>query len=263
MAAAPLARGQTYNREFKPMADFESQIARGRASSDVDIDTGLRNFMLGVYAKMALGLVLTGTIAWTVANVPAIRQYFFASDEYGRLHVTLLGLLARWAPLVILLIAAFTRAFSSPQASGVLYWVVVSAIGVSGALWFIIYNLGSVAGIFLITASAFGAMSLWGYVTKRDMSTWGNFLFMALWGLILAFIASFFIPGMSLAISAIGVLLFAVFTAYDTQMLKRVYYNVRGSQYSMAVATNIGALNFYLDFVNMFQFLLSLGGSRR
>ena len=245
------------------MADFESQIARGRASSEVDVDTGLRNFMLGVYAKMALGLLLTGAIAWTVANVPAVRQYFFATSYDGRFHFTMLGQVAQWLPAGILLIAMFTRAFSSPQASGFLYWLVVSSIGVSGAVWFLLYQLGSIAGIFLITASAFGAMSVWGYVTKRDMSTWGRFLFMAMWGVFFAAIASIFIPGMTLGVSVIGVLLFAVFTAYDTQMLKRVYYNVHGSQYSMAVATNMGALNFYLDFVNMFQFLLNLGGSRR
>jgi FtsH-binding integral membrane protein len=244
------------------MADFESQTARGRIS-DVDVDTGLRNFMMGVYAKMALGLLLTGAIAWTVANVPAIRQYFFAQSYDGRLHFTALGQLAQWLPIGILLIAMFTRAFSSPQASGFLYWVVVSSIGVSGAVWFLVYQLGSVAGIFLITAASFGAMSLWGYVTKRDMSTWGRFLFMAMFGLFAASIASIFIPGMTLGVSVIGVLLFAVFTAYDTQKLKGIYYQVRGSQYNMAVVTNMGALNFYLDFVNMFQFLLSLGGSRR
>src|SRR6185312_11545019 len=141
----------------------------------------------------------------------------------------------------ILLIAMFTRAFQSPQASGFLYWLVVSSIGVSGAIWFLLYQLGSVAGIFMITASAFGAMSLWGYVTKRDMSTWGRFLFMAMWGVLLAVVASIFIPGMSMGVSILGVLLFAVFTAYDTQMLKRVYYQIGGNQYGMAVATNMGA----------------------
>jgi len=245
------------------MTDFESQTARGRASSGVDVDAGLRNFMLGVYAKMALGLLLTGAIAWTVANVPQVRQYFFAQSYDGRFHFTMLGQMAQWLPIGILLIAMFTRAFSSPQASGFLYWLVVSSIGVSGAVWFLLYQLGSIAGIFMITAASFGAMSLWGYVTKRDMSTWGRFLFMAMFGLFAAAIASMFIPGMSLAVSVIGVLLFAVFTAYDTQKLKGIYYQVQGSQYGMAVATNMGALNFYLDFVNMFQFLLSLGGSRR
>jgi len=245
------------------MADFESQIARGRASSDVDVDVGLRNFMLGVYAKMALGLLLTGAISWTIASSPEVRQYFFSQSYDGRFHFTLLGQVAQWLPMGILLIAMFTRAFNSPQASGVLYWLVVSSIGVSGAVWFLLYQLGSITGIFFITASAFAAMSLWGYVTKRDMSTWGRFLFMAMWGVFFAAIGSIFIPGMRLGVSVIGVLLFAVFTAYDTQMLKRVYYQVSGSQYGMAVATNMGALNFYLDFVNMFQFLLSLGGSRR
>ncbi len=244
------------------MSDIDSQIARGRTGA-VELDMGLRNFMLGVYAKLALGLLLTGALSWTVASVPEVRQYFLAQDEVGKYHFTLLGLAARFVPLIFLLIAAFTRGFSNPRMSGFLYWIVVTGIGISGAMWFLMYNLGSISTIFLITASLFGGMSLWGYVTKRDMTTWGRFLFMALFGLIAASILSFFVPGLNLAVNAIGVLLFSVFTAYDTQMLKVLYYRIGGNQYGLATATNVGALNFYLDFVNLFQFLLNMGGSRR
>jgi FtsH-binding integral membrane protein len=233
---------------------------------DTSVDVGLRNFMLGVYAKLALGLLLTGAIAWTVSHVPAIRDYFFVVDANGRLTaITLLGKIVQWMPLVIILGSMAIRSVT-PRSSGILYWLLVSVIGVTGAFWFLYYRLGDITNIFLITASAFGALSLWGYTTKRNISGWGNFLFMAGWGVVGTLILNmlfFHNEGFRVVISVIGVLVFAAFTAYDTQKLKAVYYQIGDSQSRMAVATNVGALNFYLDFINMFQLLLSLFGGRR
>ncbi len=233
---------------------------------DMSVDVGLRKFMLGVYAKLALGLLLTGAIAYAVANVPAVRDYFFVVDAAGSLRgVTLLGMAAQWAPIIIILGSMAMRTFT-PRSSGVLYWAIVSCIGVSGALWFLRYQLGSVANIFLITASAFGALSIFGYVTKRDLSGLGVFLVMAGWGVFLTLVGNalfFHNEGLRVVVALIGVLVFAAFTAYDTQMLKGVYYQLGGNQSRMAVATNVGALNFYLDFINMFQLLLSVFGGRR
>lgn len=244
------------------MNDINGQYTVRPTVDEMARDMGLKNFMFGVYMKMALGLLLTGVIAWTIASTPSIRDYFFVANELGRVHVTLLGMLAEWLPAAILLIAMFTRMMQNPAASGFIYWLVVASIGVSGATWFMLYNLGNIASVFLITASAFGAMSLWGYTTKRDLSGWGKFLFMAMWGVFLAVIASMFVPGINLIVSVIGVVLFAAFTAYDTQKLKAVYYQIGGSQARMSVATNLGALNFYLDFINMFQFILSMTSRR-
>lgn len=233
---------------------------------DTSVDVGLRNFMLGVYAKLALGLLLTGAIAWTVSHVPAIRDYFFVVDANGRLTaITLLGKIVQWMPLVIILGSMAIRSVT-PRSSGILYWLLVSVIGVTGAFWFLYYRLGDITNIFLITASAFGALSLWGYTTKRNISGWGNFLFMAGWGVVGTLILNmlfFHNEGFRVVISVIGVLVFAAFTAYDTQKLKAVYYQLDGNQSRMAVATNVGALRFYIDFINMFQLLLSLFGGRR
>lgn len=248
------------------MADYNGQYSGVSPTvMDTSVDAGLRNFMLGVYAKLALGLLLTGAIAWTVSSVPAVRDYFFVVDASGRLRgITLLGLIAQFLPLVLILGSMVIRTVSA-QASGILYWAFVSVVGLSGAAWFLIYNLGSIANIFLVTASAFGALCLWGYTTKRNISGWGNFLFMAAWGLVGVLVVNIFLHSaiVQLAASAIGVLIFAAFTAYDTQMLKAVYYRLGGNAAARATATNIGALNYYIDFLNIFQFLLSLFGSRR
>ena len=250
------------------MADLNGQISGVKPTvTDTSVDPGLRNFMLGVYAKLALGLLLTGAIAYVVSSVPAVRDYFFVVDQAGNLRgITRLGMIARWLPITIILGSMFIRSYT-PQTSGLLYWIFVTIMGVSGAMWFLIYNLGSIASIFLITASAFGALCLWGYTTKRNISGWGNFLFMAGWGVVGTLILNalfFHSEGFRLVVSVIGVLIFAAFTAYDTQMLKSVYYRVGGNQTGMAVATNVGALSYYIDFINIFQLLLSLfGGSRR
>ena len=250
------------------MADLEGQISGVRGKEkDMSLDMGLRNFMLGVYAKMALGLLLTGVIAWTVANVPAVRDLFYVIDEAtGRLRaLTILGLAAQWLPLLIILGSMALRTVT-PRSSGILYWTIVSVIGLSGAIWFLAYRLGDIANVFFITASAFGALSLWGYTTKRDISGWGSFLFMGAWGVVLCLLGNAFFfhnEGFRVVASLIGVLIFAGFTAYDTQNIKAVYYQLGGSQTSRAVATNVGALNFYLDFINMFQLLLSIFGGRR
>jgi FtsH-binding integral membrane protein len=247
------------------MNDYSSQPISPTVM-DTSVDVGLRNFMLGVYAKLALGLLLTGAIAWTVAHVPAVRDYFFVVDATGRLTgITLLGNIVQWMPIVVILGSMAIRSYT-PKTSGILYWGLVSIIGLTGAFWFLYYRLGDIANIFLITASAFGALSLWGYTTKRNISGWGNFLFMAGWGVVGTLILNmlfFHNEGFRVVVSVIGVLVFAAFTAYDTQKLKAVYYQIGGNQQRMAVATNVGALNFYLDFINMFQLLLSLFGGRR
>lgn len=248
------------------MNDFNSEQTISRVREQAEVDVGLRKFMLGVYAKLAMGLLLTGTIAYVVANIPAVRDYFFVVDAAGRLRgMTILGMAAQWAPLAIILGSMLIRSYT-PRTSGILYWAIVSLIGLTGATWFLIYRLGDIANIFFITASAFGALSLWGYTTKRNISGWGNFLFMAGWGMAITLIVNqlfFHLEGLRIVVSLIGVLIFAAFTAYDTQKLKAVYYQIGGNQQGMAVATNVGALNFYLDFINMFQLLLSVFGGRR
>jgi len=249
------------------MSDFERGASRSiPQTADMSIDAGLRAFMLGVYNKMALGLILSAAIAYAVASVPAIRDTLFIVNANGAFAgYTLPGMILAFAPLVLVLASGFIMKNPSPASSAALYWGIVSVIGASSAVWVLRYTGGSIASTFLITATAFGALSLFGYTTKRDLTGMGSFLIMGVWGLILASIVNMFLqaPMMHFIISGLGVLIFAGLTAYDTQRLKMTYYQLGGDETGKAVATNYGALSLYLDFINLFQFLLAFLGARR
>jgi uncharacterized protein len=248
------------------MSDFNRGVMRpAPAVADMSVDTGLRAFMLGVYNKVALGLVLSAVLAYVTGTVPAVQQYLFTRDAFGRIGFTLLGMVVAFAPLAILLFQMFMRR-TSPQAASFTYWAIVSLIGASFGVLFILYTDVSIFQTFLVTAAAFGGLSLVGYTTKRDLSGFGSFLIMGLWGLIFAMLATFFFhsPALYFAINVIGVLIFAGLVAYDTQRLKMTYYQMGGDTAAMSVATSYGALSLYLDFINLFRFLLYfMGGSRR
>lgn len=244
------------------MSDYHSQtrsIPAGRA--DMAVDAGLRAFMLGVYNKMALGLLLSAVLAYVAATVTPVTQLVFGTP---------LVWVVMFGPIAILLISAFTMRNPSPVGANLVYWSVVSLIGTGMGALLMYYaavpnGIIIVAKAFLVTAASFGALSLWGYTTKRDISGWGTFLFMGVIGLIIAMVVNMFIASsaLSFAISVIGVLVFAGLTAFDTQRLKHQYYALGGDQRSMSVATTYGALSLYINFVNLFQFILSLmGGSR-
>ncbi len=249
------------------MSDFNRGYTRpAPAVADMSVDAGLRAFMLGVYNKVGLGLVLSAVLAYVTGTVQPVQQYLFSVDALtGRLTYTMLGWVVAFAPLAILLFQAFARR-TSPQAAAFTYWAIVSLIGASFGLLFIVYSDVSIFQTFLVTAAAFGGLSLVGYTTKRDLSGMGSFLIMGLWGLIFAMLATFFFhsPALVFAINVIGVLIFAGLIAYDTQRLKMTYYQLGGNEAAMSVATSYGALSLYLDFINLFRFLLYfMGGSRR
>jgi uncharacterized protein len=243
------------------MSDYHSQtrsIPAGRA--DMAVDAGLRSFMLGVYNKMGLGLLLSGVLAYVVGTTPAL---------FNTLLTPPLAYAVMFGPLAILLISAFTMRNPSPAGANLIYWSVVTLIGVGmGAIVFaygrIPDGMTTVAKAFLITSASFGALSLWGYTTKRDLSGIGVFLFMGVIGLIIASIVNMFVQSsmMSFIISVVGVLIFAGLTAFDTQRLKYMYYELQGNARGMAVATTQGALSLYLDFINMFMFILRLMSPR-
>jgi FtsH-binding integral membrane protein len=249
------------------MSDFNRGYARTIPAdrADMSVDAGLRSFMLGVYNKMALGLLLSAVLAWVTADFAPVQQLLYVVTPEGRLAgFTALGTVVRFAPLAVLLGAMFMRN-PSPRAAGAIYWSVVTAIGAGLGVWLLAYTGSSVALTFLITAAAFGGLSLFGYTTKKDLTGMGSFLMMGLIGLVLASLVGLFWhpPGFSFIISALGVLIFSGLIAYDTQNLKMTYYQLGGDQSSMAVATNYGALNLYLNFINLFQFLLQFTGNRR
>lgn len=248
------------------MSDFRNGFTNvAPASADMSVDAGLRSFMLGVYNKLALGLVVAGVLAYVTGNVPAVQQLLFAVGPDGRVGLTLLGLVVQFSPLVMLFGSMFFM--KNPTAGGVnlLYWAVVSTIGAGLGILFLRYTGGSLASTFLITAAAFGGLSLFGYTTKRDLSPIGTFLIMGVIGLILAMIVNMFLQSsmFSLIISGIGVLIFAGLIAFDTQRLKMTYYQLGGDAQAMGVATGFGALNLFINFVNLFQFLLAFTGGRR
>ena len=249
------------------MSDFDRGLTRpgSVATPDMAIDVGLRNFMLGVYNKVALGLVISAGLAWVTGMYPPARAFLFRMDGAGHVGYTMLGMVIAFAPLGILLFQGFARRQTAQMAS-LTYWAIVSLIGASLGMVFLMYSGVGVFQTFLVTAAAFGGLSLVGYTTKRDLSGMASFLIMGVWGLIFASIATFFFhsPALVFAINLIGVAVFAGLIAADTQRLKMMYYQIGGDEAAMSVATSYGALSLYLDFVNLFRFLLFfMGGSRR
>jgi hypothetical protein len=250
------------------MSDFNRGYARSIPAdrADMSVDAGLRSFMLGVYNKVALGLLLSAALAFLTSAYAPVTNLLYVLTPDGRLAgFTLLGTAIRFAPLVMIVISMFAMKNPTAKSSGLLYWALVASIGAGAGIWLLVYTGASVASTFLITALAFGSLSLFGYTTKKDLTGFGSFLLMGLVGLVLASLAQMFfkLPGLSFIISILGVLIFAGLIAYDTQRLKMSYYEMGGDQNSMAVATNYGALSLYLDFINLFQFLLSILGNRR
>jgi FtsH-binding integral membrane protein len=225
------------------------------------VDAGLRSFMLGVYNKVALGLVLSGGLAFLTSG--PLAEYFFTQTPRG-VGYTPLGMLVAFSPLVILLGSSFLMRNPSPKSAGVLYWTIVSLIGASLGVVLLRYTGESVATTFFVTAAAFGALSLFGYTTKKDLTGFGSFLLVGLIGIILASIVNIFLQSSMLmfVISGLGVLIFAGLIAFDTQRLKMTYYQLGGNQAAMGVATSFGALSLYLNFINLFQFLLMFLGNR-
>ena len=249
------------------MSDFDRGLNRpaGIAVPDMAVDAGLRAFMLGVYNKVAAGLVLSAALAWITGNYPPVQQLLFRVDGAGHIGYTILGMIVAFAPIAILLFQGFARR-QSPQSANFTYWAVVALIGASLGMIFIIYSGIGVFQTFLVTAASFGGLSLVGYTTKRDLAPMGSFLIMGVWGLIIAMLVGVFFhsPMMAFVINVLGVLIFAGLIAADTQRLKLMYYQIGGDTAAMSTATSWGALNLYLDFVNLFRFLLYfMGGSRR
>ena len=248
------------------MSDFN----RGAASTvltdraDMSVDVGLRNFMLGVYNKVALGLLLSAGLAYTTGSFAPVRDMMFTVAN-GRVGYSILGMVVAFAPLAVILFSSFGMKNVTPRTSGVIYWTMVSLIGASLGVVVLRYTGASVASTFLLTAAAFGGLSLVGYTTKKNLTGMGSFLIMGAWGLMGAMLINIFLQSsvMALIVNAMGVLIFAGLIAYDTQKLKMTYYDLGGNQSAMGVATNFGALSLYLDFINLFQFLLSFFGDRR
>jgi FtsH-binding integral membrane protein len=250
------------------MSDFNRGYARTIPAdrADMSVDAGLRSFMLGVYNKVALGLVVSAALAFLTGQFEPVRDILYRTTADGRLiGYTLPGMIVAFGPLAVMLFGMFGMRNATPRTSGIFYWTIVAMIGASLGAITLLYTGTSIASTFLITAVAFGALSLFGYTTKKDLTGFGSFLLVGLIGLILASVVNIFLQNsmMQFLISVLGVFIFAGLIAFDTQRLKMQYYELGGDQAAMGVATNYGALSLYINFINLFQFLLQLFGDRR
>ncbi|MBA3676465.1 MAG: Bax inhibitor-1/YccA family protein [Sphingosinicella sp.] len=241
---------------FDPRATARPQPGTaGIGRESVAYDAGLRSYMLSVYNYMASGVLLTGIVAMLFANSGMAEQVIVNGGP--------LRWLIMLAPLGFIMVLSFGITKLSTGTAQLLFWAFATVMGLSMASIFLVFTGASIAQTFFATAAAFVGLSLWGYTTKKDLSAFGTFLIMGVVGLLVASIINIFMQSgtMQLVISFVGVLLFAGLTAYDTQRIKSLYFHVAGTD-MMGKTVIMGALSLYLDFVNMFTFLLQFMGSR-
>ena len=257
------------------MAEFETVRRAGVGVRSAEIDAGLRAHMSKVYGLMSVAMIITGLVAFAIASLAVtaeptgyqIRQGQYLTGLGVAIYTTPLKWVVMFAPLgMVFLMGGMINKLS--QASAQLFFYTFAAVmGMSISYIFLVYTGASIAQIFFITAIAFASLSLWGYTTKKDISGWGSFLIMGVVGLIVASIVNIWLQSEAImfAVSALGVLIFAGLTAYDTQKIKNTYLEMRMSpegQAWLGKAAIMGALSLDLDFINMFMFLLHLFGSR-
>ncbi len=259
------------------MAQYDTVRSTGRSAGGVRtaaIDEGLRAHMNKVYGTMSVGMLITALAAWAisglaVSDVPT--QYQIGADQYltglgAAIYASPLKWLIMFAPLIV--VFAFSAMINKMSAATaqVVFYGFAGLMGLSISSIFLVYTDFSIVQTFLVTAVAFAGLSLWGYTTKKDISGWGSFLIMGVIGLIVASVINIFVASsaMMFAISIIGVLIFAGLTAYDTQRIKNEYiaHAAQGDSEWLGKSAIMGALNLYLDFINMFMFLLQIFGNR-
>jgi len=225
-----------------------------RSFDQAAIDAGLRQYMLSIYNYMTVALVITGLVAFGVAQSPAALHMIFGTP---------LKWVVMLAPLGFVFLFSARIHAMTPSTAQMVFWAFAATMGLSMASIFLVFTGASIARVFFITAATFGATSLYGYTTKTDLAKFGSFLFMGLIGIVLASLVNIFLGSSALqfAISVIGVLLFTGLTAYDTQRLKELYADSYDRD-SLSRIAIMGALQLYLDFINLFTFLLQLLGQR-
>ncbi len=234
------------------------------------LDQGLRAYMLRIYNWMASGLVLTGIIAYAISHTALMNAFYplvQASDGSLVYRPTILAYAAIFSPMVFVMVLSFGVNRLSVQAAQALFWAFCACMGASLTSIFVIYTQTSISEVFFITAAMFAGMSLYGYTAKADLTRFGSFLVMGLIGILVAMLVNFFLhsPAVNFAISVIGVLVFTGLAAYDTQRIK-VSYLQFGSAYGSEMANKrsvYDALTLYLNFINLFMFLLQLFGQQR
>ena len=238
----------------QPRMGFGAAPGLSATGARVGYDMGLRRYMLSIYNYMASGVLLSGIVALLFASSGAAAAVF----------ATPLRWLIALAPLGFVMAMSFGLNRMQTSTLRMLFWAFSVAMGLSLSSIFFVYTGPSIASTFFATAAAFAGLSLVGYTTKKDLSGFGTFLIMGVWGLLAAMVINMIWPsqGLGLAISLLGVVIFAGLTAYDTQRLKMMYQQVAGTDFAGKMIV-MGALSLYLDFINMFTFLLQFMGDRR
>ena len=232
------------------------------------VDEGLRAYMLKVYNYMTIGLMLTGFIAYFFGKASIVTNEMGQIIGVTQIGALLFGSPLKWvvmlAPLGFVFYLSARISKMSVSAAQITFWLFASIMGLSLASVFIEFTQTSIARVFFITAGTFGAMSLYGYTTKKDLTGWGSFLLMGLIGILIASLVNIFLksPAVYFIVSVLGVLIFVGLTAYDTQKIKNMYFESDSSEVSSKKAV-MGALTLYLDFINLFIMLLRLFGQRR
>ena len=229
-------------------------VRQGASTAAAEYDAGLRAHMLRVYNYMCAALILTGVMAFGISNSPAAINLIFGTP------LKWVAFLAPLAFIFVLSLGVNRMSFAKLQ---LVFWAFAATMGVSMAAIFLVYSGQSIAKVFFITAGMFAATSLYGYTTKRNLAKMGSFLFMGLIGLLIAMVVNIFLQSsaMQFAVSILGVLIFTGLTAWDTQRIKETYHEGHGHETAGKLAI-MGAVSLYLNFVNMFQFLLALLGNR-
>ncbi|KQV35665.1 MULTISPECIES: Bax inhibitor-1/YccA family protein [unclassified Rhizobium] len=241
--------------------NYQTRMSPAGAQAGAVIDEGLRSYMLRVYNLMALGLAITGIAAYAAFSLAFADGQLTAFGQ--AIYVSPLKWVVMLAPLALVFFLSFRINSMSVSSAQMTFWVYAGLMGLSLSSIFLIYTGQSIVQTFFVTAASFGALSLFGYTTKRDLSAMGSFLIMGLFGLIIASLVNIFLASSALdfAISVIGVLIFAGLTAWDTQKIKEMYFEADGAEVAGRKAI-MGALTLYLDFINLFLFLLRFLGNR-
>ncbi len=258
---------------MQPFQQNQTGLGTGYARSTADVDQGLRTFMLGVYNNMIMGLAVSALVALGVNKLAVTTDSAQAVARMnGQLLTsfgkTLYGSPLMWvvalAPLAFIFLFSFRMDKMSAATARMTFLAFAAVMGASLSTVLLRYTGASVTQTFFVTAAAFGALSLYGYTTQRSLSGMGSFLMMGVIGLVIASLVNIFLQSSALqfAISSIGVLIFAGLTAYDTQKLKEMYLYGNYDSETAAKVSVYGALTLYLDFINMFQFLLAFMGNR-
>ncbi len=231
-------------------------------SQSTTVDARLRSYMQKVYNFMAGGLCVTALAAWLVANTSLISLFFNVSPQ--GISLSGLGWLAFIAPLIMVFAFNWVVRTGTSKQVQLLFWSYAALMGIGLTPIFLLYTQTSLVRVFLITAGAFGGLSLYGYTTKRDLTGFGSFLYMGLIGLVIALIVNLFLQssGLDWALSIIGVGLFSGLTAYDSQKIRQIYASADDDE-TLVKKALLGALNLYLDFINLFLYLLRFLGDRR